>query len=91
VEGDGVVDQLCCGVFGRVDFLLEAARRLGNPSLEDAARRMARRAIERAHGGGFRVAPPEHEPGLWQGLAGIGYELLRLSAPERFPSVLLLD
>jgi hypothetical protein len=29
-------------------------------------------------------------PGLMTGLAGIGYELLRLAAPERVPSVLLL-
>jgi adenylate kinase len=29
-----------------------------------------------------------HSPGFFQGTAGIGYELLRLSAPERLPSVL---
>lgn len=29
-------------------------------------------------------------PGLMTGLAGIGYELLRLAAPEQVPSVLLL-
>ena len=86
------VDHLCCGVFGRVDFLLEASRRLGNPSLEEAARRMAARAIEEARGGaGFRIAPPENHPGLWQGLAGIGYGMLRLAAPDRVPSILLLQ
>lgn len=30
-------------------------------------------------------------PGLMTGLAGIGYGLLRLAAPERVPSVLTLD
>ncbi|MBV9021410.1 MAG: hypothetical protein JOZ71_11905, partial [Ktedonobacteraceae bacterium] len=29
-------------------------------------------------------------PGLMVGLAGIGYELLRLAAPQQVPSVLLL-
>jgi lantibiotic modifying enzyme len=29
-------------------------------------------------------------PGLMHGLAGIGYELLRLAEPENVPSVLLL-
>jgi lantibiotic modifying enzyme len=30
-----------------------------------------------------------YSPGLFQGAAGIGYELLRLADPERVPSVLL--
>ena len=30
-------------------------------------------------------------PGLFQGYAGIGYELLRLAAPESIPSVLLWE
>ena len=30
-------------------------------------------------------------PGLMNGLAGIGYGLLRLAAPERVPSVLALE
>jgi len=30
-------------------------------------------------------------PGLMTGLAGIGYELLRLAAPEKVPSVLLIE
>jgi lantibiotic modifying enzyme len=30
-------------------------------------------------------------PGLMVGIAGIGYALLRLAAPEQIPSLLLLD
>ena len=30
-------------------------------------------------------------PGLMTGLAGIGYELMRLAAPEIVPSVLVLE
>ena len=30
-------------------------------------------------------------PSLMVGLAGMGYQLLRLAAPERVPSVLLLE
>jgi lantibiotic modifying enzyme len=30
-------------------------------------------------------------PGLMVGIAGIGYALLRLAAPEQVPSVLLLE
>ena len=30
-------------------------------------------------------------PGLFNGLAGIGYQMLRLAAPGRIPSVLLWE
>ena len=43
--------------------------------------------------GRFHLSPdapgPRQMPGLWPGLAGIGYELLRLSAPRDVPSLLL--
>ena len=31
------------------------------------------------------------EPGFFQGLSGIGYQLLRLAAPSRLPSVLSFE
>jgi hypothetical protein len=31
------------------------------------------------------------EPSFFQGLSGIGYQLLRLAAPERLPSVLAFE
>ncbi|MBV9772752.1 MAG: type 2 lantipeptide synthetase LanM, partial [Gemmatimonadetes bacterium] len=87
------MNNLCCGTFGRVDVLLEAGRRLENPTLERQARRMADECLERTEGLGF-VLPDyaEEEPhlraGLWQGLAGVGYALLRLADPERYPCIL---
>lgn len=52
-----------------------------------------RRALER---GGFTLSSGEGDGsvpsvGFFRGLAGIGYELLRLAAPERVPSVLLFE
>ncbi|HEX6748762.1 MAG TPA: lanthionine synthetase LanC family protein [Longimicrobium sp.] len=92
----GGVDNLCCGHFGRVDFLLETARRLGNPSLEAQARALAEQRLRATDQRGFRL--PEHDTGgdehmrtgLWQGAPGIGYALLRLDDPARFPCILLL-
>ncbi|MBV9774292.1 MAG: hypothetical protein JO040_10105 [Gemmatimonadetes bacterium] len=88
-------DNLCCGNFGRMDFLLEAGRRLGNPSLEQQARAAARQRVRFAGEHGFVTpnhgADGEHmKTGLWQGVSGIGYQLLRLGDPDRFPSLLLL-
>ena len=43
--------------------------------------------------GGFRSALPlgREDPALLRGLAGIGYQLLRLDAPTEVPSLLRLD
>ncbi|HEX7239149.1 MAG TPA: lanthionine synthetase LanC family protein [Longimicrobiaceae bacterium] len=88
-------DNLCCGNFGRMDFLLEAGRRLGNASLERQAQAAALQRVASAEKHPFVV--PEHgadgehfRTGLWQGTPGIGYQLLRLDDPARFPSLLLL-
>lgn len=89
------VDSVCCGYFGRIDFLLEAGRRLGNPSLIGHAHRLAHARLERAEEKGFLLNPDDDvddhlKPGFWQGLGGIGYALLRLEDPERFPCVLAM-
>lgn len=88
-------DNLCCGSFGRIDFLLEAGRRLENLSLVRQARAAADQRLAAAERHGFST--PDHggsgdhfKTGLWQGISGIGYQLVRLSDPARFPSVLLL-
>ena len=89
------VDPVCCGHFGRIDILLEASRRLDNPSLERQARQLAQARLRYADEHGFvptpaPVLPPHLEPGFWQGQAGIGYTLLRLADAERFPCVLAM-
>lgn len=86
-------DGLCCGRMGRADFLLTAGLRLGRRSLCDAAAALGRQTVTRALGEG-RYATGTDEgfrPGLFQGASGIGYELLRLHAPETVPSVLLWE
>ena len=86
-------DNLCCGNFGRIDILLEAGRQLGNESLVRQAKTVAGVCLDQVRGRGFAIGGTDDEPqmkaGLWQGLAGIGYELLRLSSPNRYPSLLL--
>ncbi len=92
--GVGAFDHLCCGGAGRIDALIEGARRLHRPELLDAANRLAARMVRRARrasgyatqGGNGSVSP-----GLFHGTAGIGYTLLRLIAPDALPSVLLWE
>lgn len=90
------VDHLCCGNLGRVDFLLIASRALARPELREAAAEKAAWVVHRAgEQGAYQLLPDfrmrHFNPGLFQGLAGVGYELLRLTDAEDLPSVLLLE
>lgn len=90
---DGV-HHLCCGMMGHVDFLIEASRPFARPDWMGAAARKAAAVCKSWQETGTFVFTPDRNvqpPGLWRGLAGIGYEWLRLMAPEQVPSVLLLE
>lgn len=76
-------DELEGGRFGEVDA------RITSGEIE-AARERAMEALLRARKRGSYALGPDDTfaPGLLHGLAGIGYTLLRLHAPERLPAVL---
>lgn len=84
-------DDLCCGNAGRVDVLVEAHRRLGDPALLRAAQHLAEALLERARRNGFYLLQLKGEIVLdvrfFPGLSGLGYALLRLMAPDRLPCV----
>lgn len=88
------VDHLCCGNFGRVELLLVAAEKLSRPELLTNARQRATWLVKRAAQANnyqiFLNAPQLSHPSFFQGVAGIGYELLRLAKPS-LPSVLLWE
>lgn len=90
------VDHVCCGNFGRISVLLEAAASLGDAGAAVAAASRARWALTRAaERGSFqlqwyvRAGNSFRNPGFFQGLAGIGYQLLRIARPDAVRSVLL--
>lgn len=92
------VDHLCCGNFGRVEIMNIAGSVLGRLQLTAHARQLATQLLARAATSGFRFHPSDHQaawpeknPSLFLGLAGVGYTLLRLTYPDLFPSVLLLE
>ena len=87
-------DFLCCGNSAVVDFLLEAGRKTHREELVEAAGTRMAMVIERAERNGHyqcmsRSLSPVFSPSLFYGVAGIGYEMLRLAAPDRIESVLL--
>ncbi len=90
------VDHLCCGNFGRIDVLLVAAQKLSRPQWDKIARQRAAWVVTRAkETGGYQLFAnlprSVSNPSFFQGIAGIGYELLRLAYPEALPSVLLWE
>jgi type 2 lantibiotic biosynthesis protein LanM len=90
-------DHLCCGNIGRCDVLFTAGRQLGRQSAIDAATSLAATIEDQALARGYFqfVSPGSEyvvfEPGFFQGLSGIGYQLLRLAAPGRLPSILAFE
>jgi lantibiotic modifying enzyme len=89
-------DHVCCGNFGRIDFLLEAGKRLGRRELIAEAQHRASEIIRiEAKHGAYQVRA--HVPGLpanpsfFQGTSGIGYLQLRLAFPDWLPCVLLWE
>ena len=85
------IDHLCCGNLGRADLLLEAGESLNRPELIEEARTLASEVVVRARqNGGYRLGNSSaYSLSLFQGSAGIGYELLRLACPKELPTVLL--
>ncbi|HEU0012538.1 MAG TPA: lanthionine synthetase LanC family protein [Longimicrobium sp.] len=89
------LDHLCCGNFGIVDILLEAGRVLENDSLVRQSQRLAQATLEAVDERGWGIAGTAEDGsdrhlggGLWQGTAGIGYTLLRMTDPDRYPTLL---
>ncbi|MBD2207954.1 type 2 lantipeptide synthetase LanM [Calothrix sp. FACHB-1219] len=91
-----LVDRLSCGNFGIIDVFLEAATKLSHPNLLADAQKLAASIVNKTHETGhFYLFSPHHQdiynPGFFNGMAGIGYELLRLSYPKLLPAILLFD
>ena len=85
--------SLCHGALGNLDLILTASRALNQPLYREKLAEMTAMVLESFTTCGWVAGVPlgVETPGLMTGLAGIGYELLRLAEPERVPSVLLLE
>jgi len=95
-QGIERADYLCCGSFGIVDILWTAGNALRRPDLRDRARRLAGEIVGRANAEGqYRLDLPSVGQlqcvGLFRGLAGIGYALLRIARPDVVPAVLQMQ
>jgi type 2 lantibiotic biosynthesis protein LanM len=91
-RGFGRNHSLCHGDLGNLDLILEANEQLSDARLSSHLNRLATTILDSISENGWICGTPQgvESPGLMAGLAGIGYELLRLAEPARVPSVLAL-
>jgi lantibiotic modifying enzyme len=87
------IDTLCCGTLGNVEFFCEAADALGRPDIRKAAAARLAVVIETARARGdyrWNSGKRQFNLGLFRGLAGVGYTLLRQRDPS-LPNVLIWE
>src|SRR5262249_54851454 len=90
-RGFGYNHSLCHGDLGNLELLLQASQKLNSNYWQAQVNSIANSVLDDISqygwkGGGASVTGPE----LMTGIAGIGYELLRLAEPTKVPSVLTL-
>jgi lantibiotic modifying enzyme len=84
------IDTLCCGTLGSIEFLAEAGDALDRAELRDrAVQRLAAIVASAAANGDYRwnTGRRDFNVGLYRGLAGVGYTLLR-QIDRSLPNVL---
>jgi class II lanthipeptide synthase len=92
-QGFGHNHSLCHGDLGNLELLLKASEMLHDSQWRAHMHRLAGIILESIYRDGWLCGNRlgVESPGLMTGLAGIGYQLLRLAEPMRVPSVLLLE
>jgi type 2 lantibiotic biosynthesis protein LanM len=93
MRGFGTNHSLCHGDFGNVEMIVRAGDVLGDASISEKGQRVVAMLLDSIDKYGWLCGVPRsvETPGLMTGLAGIGYQLLRLAMPHRIPSILTLD
>jgi type 2 lantibiotic biosynthesis protein LanM len=84
--------SLCHGDFGNLELLLSLSRLTPDSDHRDQLNNQVITALDSVERHGYLAGTPMalETPGLMTGIAGIGYQLMRLAEPDRVPAVLLL-
>ena len=92
-HGFGYSHCLCHGDMGNLELLLQTPGVLNGENWRVEAHHLGSQIVESIHRHGCYCGGPGgvELPGLMLGIAGIGYQLLRLAEPELVPSILTLS
>jgi type 2 lantibiotic biosynthesis protein LanM len=88
---NGQVDTLCCGTLGNIEFFCEAGPALERGDLRELAARRLMAVLESAAAMGdyrWNSGKRQFNLGLFRGLAGVGYTLLR-QVDASLPNVII--
>lgn len=85
--------SLCHGASGNLEFLLQITQQLPDTNQKARAQQVASDLVTTIYQKGLIGGAPLgiETMGLMNGLAGIGYSLLRVAYPARVPSLLLFE
>jgi len=89
----GDIDTLCCGTLGSIEFFCEAGRTLDRTDICDLAARRLMAVVQAAKSTGdygWNIGSRQFNLGLFRGLAGVGYTVLRQADPS-LPNVLVWE
>ncbi len=91
-DGFGMNHSLCHGDLGNLELFLMASLTLGDAQLHNTTYRIAGGILASAEQQGWLCGVPMgiETPNLMTGLAGIGYQLLRLADPQQVPALLVM-
>ena len=92
-QGFNLNHSLCHGDLGNLDVVFTAGQVLDDRRYRAEAARQAAMVLDSIERQGWCTGVPLNveTPGLMMGIAGIGYQLLRLARPDLVPSVLSLE
>jgi lantibiotic modifying enzyme len=90
------LDTLCCGNSGRIDFVLELKKRnILSTQTDKYIKLLKNSLVQKYYNEKLRYfskfETTDINVGLYQGLSGIGYALLRTTDPNKYQSLLLFD
>jgi len=87
------IDTLCCGTLGSVEFIHEAGEALGRPDVRWVAAQRLSAVVQAARAAGdyrWNAGKRRFNLGLFRGLAGVGYTLLR-QRDDTLPNILIWE
>lgn len=86
-------NHLCCGNFGRIEFLISYAEKLYQTNRKYEHQYVQKLLDETNVEAKLShyLQNPALSKGFFLGIAGIGYQFLRLHSPNHYPSILLFE
>ena len=83
--------NLTMGSFGSLELLFTYGWQENDPAFLDKSKKIAAALLQQIQDTGWNCGLPNQllTPGFMTGVTGIGYQCLRMAAPDQVPSILL--